>query len=275
MSDAAAETVPPADGPPAPGHDAGLDPGPGEPFDGSDQPGGSAAPGPDRPGGPAALGPGQPATEALPVRGYGSGAGYAADPGSADPGSADPGSAGSDSDAGPDAGPSLRERFGDAATVYGGRAGDAVGRASAATGRIATQAVDRLRNNAELAAERGTTTIADDVVQKVAGIATREVAGVYDLGGDVARVFAAVKERIGLGEADDANKGVKVRLDGRSAAIDITVVIEYGYVIHSVTEKVRANVIAAVENYHGLEVTGVDIVVDDVHVVEDGQAAAR
>jgi len=80
------------------------------------------------------------------------------------------------------------------------KAGDAVERAAAASGRIAAQVVDRLRNNAELAAERGTTTIADEVVEKIAGIAAREVPGVYDLGGDVARVFASVRDRIGLGD---------------------------------------------------------------------------
>jgi uncharacterized alkaline shock family protein YloU len=147
--------------------------------------------------------------------------------------------------------------------------GDAVERAAHASGRVAAAVVDRLRNNAELLAERGTTTIANEVVEKIAGIAAREVPGVYDLGGDVARVFAAVKERIGLGEADDDNRGVKVRLDGPNAVLNITLVIEFGFVVHSVTEKVRARVISSVENLLGLEVTEVNIVVDDVHFDEN------
>lgn len=151
------------------------------------------------------------------------------------------------------------------------RAGDAVERAAAASGRVASQVVERLRNNAELAAERGTTSIADEVVEKIAGIATREVPGVYDLGGDVARFFANVKERIGLGDADDdADRGMSVRLEGRTAEINITLVIEYGFVVHSVTEKVRAKVISSVENLLGLEVTEVNIRVDDVHVDDAG-----
>ncbi|MGN9914045.1 Asp23/Gls24 family envelope stress response protein [Phytohabitans sp. LJ34] len=151
------------------------------------------------------------------------------------------------------------------------RAGDAVERAAAASGRVASQVVERLRNNAELAAERGTTSIADEVVEKIAGIATREVPGVYDLGGDVARFFANVKERIGLGDADeDADRGMSVRLEGRTAVINITLVIEYGFVVHSVTEKVRAKVISSVENLLGLEVTEVNIRVDDVHVDDAG-----
>jgi uncharacterized alkaline shock family protein YloU len=149
------------------------------------------------------------------------------------------------------------------------KAGDAVERAAAASGRIAAQVVDRLRNNAELAAERGSTTIANEVVEKIAGIATREVPGVYDIGGDVARLFAAVKERVGLGEADEENRGVTVRLEGSQAAIKIVIVIEYGFVVYSVTEKVRAKVISSIENLLGLEVTAVDILVDDVHYEEN------
>jgi uncharacterized alkaline shock family protein YloU len=151
------------------------------------------------------------------------------------------------------------------------RVGDAASAAAAAYGRIAADVVDRLRNNAELAAERGTTIIANEVVEKITGIAAREVPGVYDLGGDVARVFAAVKERIGLGDADeDSDRGVSVRLDGRTAAIRIVLVIEYGFVVYSVTEKVRTKVINSVENLLGLDVTAVDIVVDDVHVDDSG-----
>ena len=163
--------------------------------------------------------------------------------------------------------PGTFDRVQDVAGDVVERVGDAAERAAAASGRIAAQVVDRLRNNAELAAERGTTTIANEVVEKIAGIAAREVPGVYDLGGDVARVFAAVKERVGLGEAD-SDQGVSVRLEGKTAAVKVVIVIEYGFVVYSVTEKVRAKVISAVETLLGLEVTAVDIVVDDVHVDE-------
>jgi uncharacterized alkaline shock family protein YloU len=147
-------------------------------------------------------------------------------------------------------------------------AADRLGDAAAASGRVAAQMVDRLRNNAELSADRGTTIIANEVVEKIAGIAAREVSGVYDLGGDVSRVFSAVKERIGLGHKDN-DQGISVRLDGGKAAIKVTLVIEYGFVVYSVTEKVRANVIGAVEKLLNLEVTAVDIVVDDVHVPDN------
>lgn len=163
------------------------------------------------------------------------------------------------------------ERVGEQASEVADKVSDAVERAAQASGRVAAAVVDRLRNTAELAAERGSTTIANEVVEKIAAIAAREVPGVHDLGGDVARVFAAVREKIGLGEADEDNRGVRVRLDGNTAAINITIVIEFGFVVHSVTEKVRAKVISSIENLLGLEVTEVNLVVDDVHVDDQGR----
>jgi uncharacterized alkaline shock family protein YloU len=148
------------------------------------------------------------------------------------------------------------------------RVGDAVERA-------ASTLVTRLRNTAELTEDRGQTTIADEVVEKISGIAAREVAGVHDLGGEVSRVFASLKERIGLGETnnDEADRGVAVRLQGTTAEIDMKIVIEFGYVVHSVTDAVRTKVISSVENMLGLEVTEVNIRVNDVHVPENGDAA--
>jgi uncharacterized alkaline shock family protein YloU len=167
------------------------------------------------------------------------------------------------------------QRAGEVAGEVADKVGDAVERAAQASGRVAVAVVERLRNNAEVAAERGTTTIADEVVEKIAGIAAREVPGVYDLGGDVARALAAVKERIGLGDADEGtDRGVRVRLEGCRAVVNVTLVIEYGFVVHSVTEKVRAKVINAVENMLGLEVVEVNILVDDVHVEDEADAPA-
>jgi uncharacterized alkaline shock family protein YloU len=170
----------------------------------------------------------------------------------------------------------VKEKAAEVATQAGEalqKAGDAVQdaaeRAVEATKEAASNVVSRIRNNATLPAARGRTTIADEVVQKIAGIAAREVPGVYDLGGDVARVFSAVKERLHLGE-ESAAQGVAVTLEGKTADITITIVIEFGFQVFSVTEKVREKVISSVENLLGLEVTNVDVTVDDVHINEDG-----
>ena len=185
------------------------------------------------------------------------------------------------------AGGSFRENLGDAgdrARVFAGAAADRAGQYADRAGEYAkeaadrakeagTKAVDRIRNNAELNHDRGTTTISNEVVEKIAGFGAREVEGVYDLGGDLARVFGSLKEKVGLGESEEENRGVSVRLEGRTAAIKIVIVIEYGYQVYTVTEQVRGKVIAAVEELLGLDVTAVDIVVDDIHIDESKLAS--
>lgn len=174
----------------------------------------------------------------------------------------------------------LAEQVQDRAREFAEDAGEKVRQAGDVVSDVADRAVDaareaagqvarRLRNNAELPADRGRTTIRHEVVEKIAGIAAREVPGVYDLGGDVARVFSAVKERIGLGDAE-ADQGVSVVLTGTTAAVEVVIVIEFGYVVHSVTDTVRVKVINSIENLLGLEVTSVDVIVDDVHIEDSG-----
>lgn len=148
------------------------------------------------------------------------------------------------------------------------QAGEAVQVAADKVQQVAGNVATRIRNNAVLPAGRGKTTIANEVVEKIAGIAAREVPGVYDLGGDAARLFTAVKERLHLGEAP-ADQGVSVRLEGKSATIEVMIVIEFGFQVFSVTEAVREKVISSVENLLGLDVAAVDVNVDDVHIADD------
>ena len=154
-----------------------------------------------------------------------------------------------------------------------GRAGEAIVQATDDAGdRIssATQAaVTRIRNNASLPASRGTTTIANEVVEKIAGIAARDVPGVYDLGGDTVRLLSSVREKLHLGDESKA-QGIAVKLNGNEADLSITIVLEYGFVVSSVTDTVRVKTISAVETLLGLDVTNVDILVDDIHIDHDG-----
>jgi len=163
----------------------------------------------------------------------------------------------------------VRERAAEVAD----RAADAAERAVGATKEAAANVVSRIRNNATVPAERGQTTIANEVVEKIAGIAAREVPGVHDLGGDVARVLSSLKEKLRLGE-ESAAQGVSVKLEGKTAEIVVVIVIEFGFQVFSVTEKVREKVISSVENLLGLEVVAVDVTVDDVHVPEEGAVNA-
>jgi len=119
-----------------------------------------------------------------------------------------------------------------------------------------------------LKTSQGITTIADGVVQKIAGLATREVSGVHDLGGGAARTLGAIRERI-PGSSQSSGQGVSVEVGERQAAIDLDLVTEYGVSIVDLARAVRRNVISAVEGMTGLEVTEVNVAVNDVHLPSD------
>jgi uncharacterized alkaline shock family protein YloU len=114
---------------------------------------------------------------------------------------------------------------------------------------------------------QGRTTIAASVVQKIAGIAAREISGVYSMGGGVSRAFGAIRERIPGGGTGGANiAGVQVEVGEKQAAVDLDIVVEYGASIVELARAVRRNVITAVERMTGLEVIEVNIAVNDIHL---------
>jgi uncharacterized alkaline shock family protein YloU len=118
-----------------------------------------------------------------------------------------------------------------------------------------------------LVTETGNTTIADGVVSKVAGLATREVPGIHDLGGGAARAVGTVTSKVGLG--DQLSQGVSVEVGTREAAVDLKVVVDYGESIPQVTEQVRQNVVKRIQGITGLTVTEVNINVTDLYFAGD------
>ena len=123
-----------------------------------------------------------------------------------------------------------------------------------------------------LVTSQGRTTIADTVVQKIAGRAGREVSGVYDFGGGAARTFGAIAERI-PGARASTGQGVSVEVGEKQAAVDLNLVVEYGVPIGPLAQAIRRNVIGAIEQMTGLEVVEVNININDLHLPsEDGGA---
>jgi uncharacterized alkaline shock family protein YloU len=77
-----------------------------------------------------------------------------------------------------------------------------------------------------------------------------------------------VRERV-PGTQPSITQGVTVEVGERQAAVDLDLVIEYGVAIPDLAVAVRGNVIAAVERMCGLEVTEVNISIDDIHLPGD------
>ncbi len=126
------------------------------------------------------------------------------------------------------------------------------------------------REDEGLVTGQGRTTIADTVVAKIAGIAAAEVSGVHALGGGTARAMGALREMVPGGGANHA-QGVTVEVGERQAAVDIELTAEYGVAIADLASDIRRNVITSLERMTGLEVSEVNITVQDVYLEsEDG-----
>ncbi|CAL9321840.1 Asp23/Gls24 family envelope stress response protein [Streptomyces olindensis] len=115
---------------------------------------------------------------------------------------------------------------------------------------------------------RGRTTIADGVVEKIAGLAARDVDGVHAMGSGLSRTFGAVRDRVPGGQKS-VTRGVKAEVGEVQAALDLEIVVEYGVSIADVARDVRENVITAVERMTGLEVVEVNIAVSDVKLPDE------
>ena len=116
----------------------------------------------------------------------------------------------------------------------------------------------------------GSTVIVDSVIAKVAGIATREVAGVFALGGGAARALGAIRDAI---NSTDLTQGISVEVGETQVAVDITLVAEYPMPLQTVADNVRTAVYAAIENLVGMQVTEVNVTITDVHIPSDDDTA--
>jgi uncharacterized alkaline shock family protein YloU len=112
-----------------------------------------------------------------------------------------------------------------------------------------------------LQTERGTTTISDSVVSKIAGIAAGEVDGIR-MGSGASQAVGGI---LGSITGGSQTQGVSVEVGQEEAAIDLTATAEYGKSIPQLAEAVRRNVVNRVENLVGLRVTEVNITVSNVY----------
>ena len=117
----------------------------------------------------------------------------------------------------------------------------------------------------------GKTVIVDSVIAKVAGIAAREVPGVFALGGGAARAIGAIRDAI---NSKDHTQGVSVEVGETQVAVDITIVSEYPLALQKVADDVRSAVYSAIENIVGMAVTEVNVTINDVHIPSDDAVEA-
>jgi uncharacterized alkaline shock family protein YloU len=111
-----------------------------------------------------------------------------------------------------------------------------------------------------LQTERGSTSISDSVVSKIAGIAAQEVDGIR-MGSGASQAVGGI---LGSITGGSQTQGVSVEVGQEEAALDLTLTAEYGKSIPQLAEAVRRNVINRVESLVGLRVAEVNITVSNV-----------
>ena len=111
--------------------------------------------------------------------------------------------------------------------------------------------------------EIGAIKITDEVVAIIAGIAATEVPGVAGMSGGIAGGIAEALGRKNL------SKGVKVEAGEKEAAIDLYIIVEYGYRIPEVAWSIQEKVKKAVESMTGLNVVEVNIHIQGVNIERD------
>jgi uncharacterized alkaline shock family protein YloU len=121
----------------------------------------------------------------------------------------------------------------------------------------------------------GKITVAQSVVQKIAGMACREIAGVHAMGSGSTRAFGAIRERIPGSSGPNVAQGVGVEVGETQAAIDLDIVIEYGVSVADVGRSIQRNVKQSIERMTGLDVVEVNVTVDDVHTPDGEDAPPR
>ena len=107
--------------------------------------------------------------------------------------------------------------------------------------------------------DMGTIQIAPEVIEVIAGLATVEVDGVAGMSGGFAGGIAELLGRKNL------SKGVKVEVGQREAAVDVSIIVEYGNRIPDIASEIQRNVKRSIEMMTGLSVVEVNVHVHDVH----------
>jgi len=105
----------------------------------------------------------------------------------------------------------------------------------------------------------GSVKIADDVIAMIAGLAAMEVDGVSAMAGNISKELMS---KVGM---RNLAKGVKVEILGKRVIVDMSIIVNYGFNIPAISQKVQQKVRTAIENMTGLTVTDVNLRVAGVN----------
>jgi uncharacterized alkaline shock family protein YloU len=118
----------------------------------------------------------------------------------------------------------------------------------------------------------GTTTISDQVVAKIAGIAAREVDGVEELTPQgLSGTISGLASKVSGTQSHD--QGVRVQVGQQEADIDLAMIVRYGASIPRIAEAVRSSISDQLLGMTGLRAREINIAVMDIAFPEKQVAA--
>jgi uncharacterized alkaline shock family protein YloU len=111
---------------------------------------------------------------------------------------------------------------------------------------------------------KGTLTLDEDVVSTIAGLAARDVKGIYSVGKSSFISFG-----------DDPTHGVTTEVGHLQAAFDVDVITEYGSDIRKIAQELRTKLAAEVRKMAGREVVEINVNVVDIKLPEKMETKQR
>ena len=111
----------------------------------------------------------------------------------------------------------------------------------------------------------GKISFANEVIAIIASLAASEVKGLAAMSGTT---LEGLTERLGR---KSYTKGVKVEVGNEEAAVDLFIIVKYGFKIHDVCTEIQNAVKNAIETMTGLRVVEVNVNVNGIQVEKEAK----
>lgn len=112
-------------------------------------------------------------------------------------------------------------------------------------------------------------TFDDDVIKKIAGIASRNVNGVLSLEGGM---FSNISNR--FRNSADPTQGVSAQVGEKQVAINLNITVEYGKDIREIFDQICERVTQDINRMTGLEVIELTVQIEDIMNKQEWQEQA-
>ncbi|WP_047396019.1 MULTISPECIES: Asp23/Gls24 family envelope stress response protein [unclassified Exiguobacterium] len=113
-------------------------------------------------------------------------------------------------------------------------------------------------------------TFEDQVIKKIAGIASNDVKGILSMSGGF---MSGLTDR--LRSTEDITKGIDAEVGERQVALDLKVIVEYGKNIPSIFQDAVTKIKKSVHDMTGLDVVEINMHVEDVMTRSEFDAKSK